>query len=98
MSSLRFSWDERKARENVAKHGVSFEEARTVFADEHGLVLDDPDHSAEEERFVLLGLSSGLRILMVSHCVREEGDLIRIISSRRATRNEQAAYVRWRRR
>ncbi len=94
--SLRFEWDEGKAGRNIEKHGVSFEEARTVFFDERGLLISDPDHSSEEDRFILLGLSSGLRALVVCHCYRGDDDLIRIISARRADRDEQRQYnERW---
>ena len=68
MVKLRFSWDPRKARSNERKHGISFEEATTVFLDEHALLLDDPDHSSDEERILLLGLSSFMRLLVVCHC------------------------------
>lgn len=90
--TLRFEWDPRKAAANLRKHGVSFEDAQTVFADERARLIDDPDHSADEDRFLLLGLSSSLRILVVSHCYREAEGLIRIISARRATRDEQRSY------
>jgi uncharacterized DUF497 family protein len=79
MSSLRFEWDEPKAAVNAKKHGVSFEEARSVFFDERARLIDDPDHSEDEERFILLGLSSSLRLLVVCHCYRTEGNVIRII-------------------
>jgi uncharacterized DUF497 family protein len=95
---LRFEWDERKNKTNRQKHGVSFEEAQTAFADERGLLIDDPEHSEAEDRFVLLGMSSALRVLVVCHCYRTGGDAIRIISARRADRQEQADYSeRWRR-
>ena len=95
MSDLRFEWDPRKSASNKRKHGVSFDEARTVFADEHGLLIDDPDHSEDEARFLLLGLSSTLRMLVVCHCYRE-GDSIRVISARRADPSERATYTeRW---
>ena len=80
MRDLRFSWDLRKARSNQRKHGVSFDEAEGVFYDEHGLLLDDPDSSLAEDRFLLLGLGSALRVLMVCHCLREGGEVIRIIN------------------
>jgi len=97
VSTLRFEWDERKNKTNRRKHGVSFEEAQTTFADEHGLLIDDPEHSDAEDRFVLLGMSSALRVLIVCHCYRSGGDVIRIISARRADRQEQADYSeRWR--
>lgn len=92
MSALRFEWDEHKAIVNAKKHGVSFEEARSVFVDERAKLIDDPDHSEDEERFVLLGLSSGLRLLLVCHCHREAGHVIRIISARKATARESKAY------
>jgi hypothetical protein len=94
VGELRFSWDPRKAKVNLAKHGVSFDEAATVFLDEEALLRDDPDHSFEEEPFLLLGLSSGLRLLLVCHAIYEEEDLIRLISARKATRREQAQYNR----
>jgi uncharacterized protein len=92
MSSLRFEWDEGKAAINAKKHGVSFEEARSVFFDERARLIDDPDHSQEEERFVLLGLSNTLRLLLVCHCYRSEGNVIRIISARKATARESKSY------
>jgi len=96
MADLRFEWDPRKASGNRRKHGVSFEEAATVFADEHALFLADPEHSEEEERFLLLGLSSDLRTLVVCHCLRERGDVIRLISARKADRLERAQYKKGR--
>jgi uncharacterized DUF497 family protein len=96
MAPLRFEWDPRKEAANRRKHGISFEEAATVFADEQALVIDDPDHADEEERFVLLGLSSALRTLVVCHCYRESEAIIRIISARKATKSERAEYTsRW---
>jgi uncharacterized DUF497 family protein len=92
MSNLRFEWDESKAASNRRKHGISFEEARTVFADERARLIDDPDHSRDEERFVLLGFSSSLRILVVCHCYRTEESVIRIISARKATAHESRNY------
>jgi hypothetical protein len=92
MNSLRIDWDPRKAAANRRKHGVSFEEARTVFFDERGRLIDDPDHSEDEERFDLLGLSSSLRLLVVCHCYRGQGGVIRIISARRATARESKFY------
>jgi uncharacterized DUF497 family protein len=93
MSTLRFEWDEHKANANVKKHGVTFEEARSVFVDERAKLIDDPDHSEDEDRFVLLGLSSSLRLLLVCHCYREEGKTIRIISARKATSRESKSYL-----
>jgi hypothetical protein len=97
MSDLTFEWDAAKAAANLRKHRVSFQEAVTVFSDERGLLLDDPEHSTSEDRFILLGLSSRLDTLVVVHCYREAQDSIRIISARQATRPERAAYeARWR--
>lgn len=90
--SMTFQWDENKARINLQKHGVSFEEAQTVFYDENALLIDDPDHSEDEERFIILGLSAGARLLVVCHCYRESETVIRIISARRATRKETRFY------
>ncbi|MEB2364322.1 MAG: BrnT family toxin [Bryobacterales bacterium] len=92
MSVLRFEWDERKAAANSRRHGVAFEEARTVFFDERARLIDDPDHSKDEERFILLGLSSTLRLLLVCHCYRSDDDVIRIISARKATAREAKSY------
>ncbi len=92
MSALRFEWDERKAADNAKKHGVSFDEAKSVFVDERAKLIDDPDHSEDEERFVLLGLSSALRMLLVCHCYRSEGNVIRIISARKANAKESKSY------
>jgi len=94
MSELRFEWDPKKARENKRRHGVSFEEAQTVFTDDFAILIDDPDHSDQEDRFLLLGLSANLRTLVVSHTCRKAEDLIRIISARKATRREREAYNR----
>jgi len=92
MDSLNFEWDPGKATLNERKHGVSFEEAQSVFSDDRARLIDDPDHSEEEERFILLGLSSSLRVLVVVHCYRTSGNVIRIISARKATREEQRYY------
>lgn len=94
MAGLRFEWDERKSLQNRQKHGVSFEEAKTVFSDDYALLIDDPDHSEEEDRFLLLGLSATLRTLMVAHCYRKADDVVRIISARKATRTERDTYNR----
>ena len=91
MSELRFEWDTRKAAANLKKHRVSFDEAQTAFLDEEALVIEDPDHSATEDRFILLNLGAGLRVLFVCHCVRESGSLIRIISATRQP-SEQEQY------
>jgi uncharacterized DUF497 family protein len=89
---MRFAWDDAKAEENRRKHGVSFEEASTVFADENARLKHDPDHSQDEDRFVLLGFSAKLRLLLVCHAYRENDEVIRIISARKATPNERRHY------
>jgi uncharacterized protein len=94
--ALRFDWDDRKNAQNRRKHGISFEEAQPVFLDEHALLISDPDHSDNEDRLILLGLSSALRLLLVCHCYRRRGEVVRIISARRANRQEHAQYgTRW---
>lgn len=90
--ALIFEWDDNKARINWQKHGISFEEAQTVFYDENALLIDDPDHSEDEERFIILGLSSTARLLVVCHCYRASETVIRIISARKATRKETQYY------
>jgi len=92
MAELLFEWDEQKSVSNKKKHGISFEEAQTVFIDENALLIYDPDHSIEEDRFVLLGMSFKLRLLIVCHCYRKNENIIRIISARKATRPEQKQY------
>jgi len=94
MKDIRFSWDERKAAQNARKHGVSFEEAMTVFFDENATEFFDPDHSADEDRFLMLGVSSRLRLLVVHYAVRENGTQIRIISARKPTKDECKSYTR----
>ena len=91
MDDIVFQWDEKKSRSNKRKHGVSFEEAKTVFYDENAVQFDDPDHSADEDRFIMVGISFKLRVLVVSHCERN-GDVIRIISARKAARHEVKYY------
>ena len=93
MEALQFDWDSRKAKENARKHGVTFEEAQTVFLDDHALLIGDPDHSEREDRFLLLGFSSRLRLLVVCHFYREAKGVIRLISARKADRFERAQYV-----
>ena len=88
MKELDFDWDDRKESVNIKKHGISFEEARTAFFDEHALQFFDPDHSDDEDRFILLGLSIKLRALVVCHCSRENESVIRIISARKADKEE----------
>lgn len=94
MAEIRFQWDERKQTENKRKHGIDFEEAQTVFQDNRALLIEDPDHSVDEDRFVLLGLSFSLRTLVVCHCYRENEEVIRIISARRANPTERIEYNR----
>ena len=92
MDELRFEWDEAKNLKNQKKHHVSFEEARTVFEDKDALVIDDPEHSEEEERFIILGFSRRANLLVVCHCYRASESVIRIISARKATNHEAAQY------
>jgi hypothetical protein len=92
VGNIEFAWDRRKARSNLTKHGVSFEEAQSVFLDESARLIDDPDHSADEERYLLLGYSFRARCLVVNHCYRESDTMIRLISARRATPHEEAMY------
>ena len=94
MSGLRFEWDEAKDRENIKKHGVSFEEAQTAFFDENALRFFDPDHSEDEDRFIMLGMSLKLRVLVVCHCFRRGDTVIRIISARKADKDESKQYWR----
>jgi uncharacterized DUF497 family protein len=89
---LRFEWDERKARFNEKKHGISFSEAETVFYDENARLLYDADHSSEEDRYILLGMSESLSLLVVCHLYIEEEETIRIFSARRANKREQQQY------
>ena len=91
---MKFEWDERNDASNRRKHGVSFEEAQTVFFDENAIEFPDPVHSEVEERFLMLGRSYQLRVLVVCHCVRENREMIRIISGRKATPKERRVYVR----
>ncbi len=92
MAEITFQWDPRKSRTNLAKHGVSFEEAKTAFFDDDALLIADPDHSDDEDRFLLLGRSSQLRELVVSHCYRQNDGVIRIISARKAVPSERRQY------
>ena len=94
MKKLIFEWDDEKNALNIRKHNVSFEEAQTVFFDENAIEFDDPDHSIQEERFILLGLSQSLKVLVVCHCFRAAKFKIRIISARKATKKEQGVYFR----
>jgi len=92
MGEIAFLWDDRKARENLRKHGIPFEEAATAFSDENARLMYDPEHSGKEDRFVLLGFSSKLRILIVCHVYRQDEKEIRIISARKADRDERKQY------
>ena len=91
MAHLSFEWDPKKEASNVAKHGGSFSEAQTAFTDEVARLIPDPDHSVDEDRFILLGTSIGSRLIVVCHCVRSE-DSIRIISARKAQKQERKIY------
>jgi uncharacterized DUF497 family protein len=90
--ALRFEWDPKKAAANLRRHEVAFEEASTAFYDENAILIDDPDHSANEERFVLLGLSASARLLVVPHCYRAGSDVIRLISAWKGDRRDRATY------
>ena len=92
MEQLLFEWDDSKNIINKQKHNISFEEAKTVFYDENALVIDDPEHSREEERFIILGNSNIANLLVVCHCFRKSESVIRIISARKATQNETKFY------
>ena len=92
MEMLRFEWDEAKNRANNRKHGVSFEEAQTVFFDENAIRFYDPDHTEDEDRFLMLGLDGSLRVLIVCHCFRLNDTIIRIISARKANKQEASDY------
>ena len=93
MPGIRFAWDPVKAAANLRKHGIAFDEAQTVFEDAEALILPDPDHSLGEARFVLLGASVSSNVLAVVHCERAGGGVIRLISARKADRNERATYL-----
>ena len=96
MTDIEFEWDEAKSRENKRKHGVSFEEAQTVFLGENAIRFADPDHSTDEDRFLMLGISFQLRVLVVCHCFRADDAVIRIISARKANQEEETDYWKWR--
>ena len=89
---VSFSWDASKSEVNKKKHQVSFDEAKEVFYDEHAIRYYDPDHSIDEDRFLMLGLSQRLKVLVVCHCYREKDSIIRIISARKATKKEESTY------
>ncbi len=92
MNNIKFDWDEEKNIANIKKHKISFDEALTVFYDTTALIIDDPDHSVDEERFIILGFSEKSNLLIVCHCYRENDSIIRIISARKATKNEAKEY------
>jgi len=92
MNDIRFEWDDAKNRKNRREHAVSFEEAQTVFLDENAQRFYDPDHSEDEDRFLMLGISSRLRVLIVCHCYRASDTVIRIISARKADKQEETDY------
>lgn len=94
MDDLRFEWNKAKNRENIREHGISFEEAQTVFLDENAIQFFDPDHSRGEDRFIMLGMSFKLRVLVVCHCYRRNDRVIRIISARKANKHEEKDYWR----
>ena len=94
MNDIRFEWDEKKNKENIRKHGVPFEEAQTVFLDENAMRFFDPDHSHDEDRFIMLGMSFRLRVLVVCHCYRKDDTVIRIVSARKADKHEAKNYWR----
>ena len=90
--AISFEWDLEKAEINLKKHEVSFEEAKTVFYDPNALLIADPEHSEDEDRFIILGISNNSKVLIVCHCYRENDEVIRIISARKATTNEKKQY------
>lgn len=92
MNEIKFEWDKNKERINQKKHGVSFEDAESVFYDEYALEFFDEEHSSKEERFLMLGLSFKLHVLVACHCIRGKGNIIRIISARKATKKETKYY------
>ncbi len=91
---MHFEWDEEKNQINIRKHGISFELAQSVFFDDAALLFDDPEHSMDEDRFLIIGYARDVQIYIVSHCYRDN-DVIRIISARKATSNEKQVYLKW---
>ena len=89
---MQFAWDDNKNKVNIRKHRISFEEAQSVFFDENAKIIHDPDHSDAEDRFIILGLSKLLKLLVVCHCYKESDDIVRIISARKATKKESLKY------
>jgi uncharacterized DUF497 family protein len=95
MKQLSFTWDPNKNKENIRKHKISFEEAKDVFYDDDAILFDDPEHSAEEDRFLIIGRVRNLNVYVVSHCYKEKDGVIRLISARKATKKEREIYERW---
>ena len=93
MDMIKFEWDENKNRTNPQKHGISFDEAKTVFYDENAILFDDPEHSREEERFLIIGVTTNEKICIVSHCYKDNDKKIRLISARKATKSERKTYL-----
>lgn len=93
MGTIKFEWDENKNKINQRKHGISFDEATTAFYDEYAILFDDPEHSADEDRFLIIGMTRKERICIISHCYRGQEGTIRIISARKATKNEKKTYI-----
>jgi len=89
---MKIVWDEKKNQKNIKDHKVSFQEAETVFYDPCAKIIHDPDHSAEEDRFIILGISKSMKLLVVCHCYKEDEETIRIFSARKATKNERKGY------
>lgn len=94
MDHIKFTWDLEKAQQNKRKHDILFDEAKSAFWDENAIVISDPDHSESEERFLLIGMSAHLKLLVIVHCYRDRDETIRIISARKANRNEEKTYAR----
>lgn len=95
MKKISFAWDPNKNKENIKKHKISFEEAKEVFYDDDAILFDDPDHSDEEDRFLIIGRIRNFNVCVVSHCYREKDGTIRLISARKATKKERETYERW---
>ena len=93
MKNILFEWDKNKNLANIKKHKISFEEAKSVFFDENARVISDPEHSETEERFIILGISNKLKLLIVVHTYRKNDEIIRIISARKATKSESKYYL-----
>ena len=93
MDMIKFEWDENKNRTNQQKHGISFDEAKTVFYDENAILFDDPEHSREEERFLIIGVTTNEKICIASHCYKDNDKKIRLISARKATKSERKTYL-----